>query len=230
MLASAADRRYGGSVARTWLSLTVELVEGAGFRFWPRPGRVFAVGRKHSFEQLATAIDVSFGRWDLSHLWQFELAGHIYVAPEHPDWESGESDTVLPSTSRLSRLVAGDEFVYEFDLGDSWLHICRVAEGRIDPSEVLGDVPAEPTAYDGWGILPDQYLRRFADDDGDTQEPPDQRNRDLPPFRPWWGSGADAAPAAAADVAPQAGAEGAAGGVPDGVNEPANETKPGSAP
>ena len=44
MLASTVDRRYGGRVARTWLSLTVELVEGAGFRFWPRPGRVFAVG------------------------------------------------------------------------------------------------------------------------------------------------------------------------------------------
>ncbi len=212
MLASAADRRYGGRVARTWLSLTVELVEGAGFRFWPRPGRVFAVGRKHTFEQLATAIDVSFGRWDLSHLWQFELPGHIYVAPEHPDWESGESDTVLASSSRLSRLVAGDEFVYEFDLGDSWLHICRVAEGRIDPSEVLGDVPDEPTAYDGWGILPDQYLRRFADDDGDTPEPRDQRNRDLPPFRPWWGR-ADAPAArrgaAATDSAPAAQAEGA---------------------
>ena len=205
MLASAVDRRYGGRVARTWLSLTVELVEGAGFRFWPRPGRVFAVGRKHTFEQLATAIDVSFGRWDLSHLWQFELPGHIYVAPEHPDWESGESDTVLASTSRLSRLVAGDEFVYEFDLGDSWLHICRVAEGRIDPSEVLGDVPDEPTAYDGWGILPDQYLRRFADDDGDTPEPRDQRNRDLPPFRPWWGSGG----AAPRTALPRAQAEGA---------------------
>jgi hypothetical protein len=175
-------------VARTWLSLTVELVEGAGFRFWPRPGRVFAVGRTHTFEQLATAIDVSFGRWDLAHLWQFELSGHTYVAPEHPEWESGESDTVLPAGSRLSRLAAGDEFVYEFDLGDAWLHICRVGESRIDPAELLGEVPEEPTAYDGWGILPDQYLRRFSTDDGETPEPPDERNRDLPPFRPWWGA------------------------------------------
>lgn len=217
-------------MARTWLSLTVELVEGAGFRFWPRPGRVFAVGRKHTFEQLATAIDVSFGRWDLSHLWQFELPGHIYVAPEHPDWESGESDTVLTATSRLSRLVAGDEFVYEFDLGDSWLHICRVAEARIDPSEVLGDVPAEPTAYDGWGILPDQYLRRFADDDGDTPQPRDQRNRDLPAFRPWWGAGAaaDAAPGVTAAEAPEAATAGAPGAVPEGADEPAKESEPGS--
>ena len=50
-----------------------------------------------------------------------------------------------------------------------------------------------PTPYYGWGILPDQYLRRFAEDDGETAEPADQRNRDLPPFRPWWGPGAGAA-------------------------------------
>lgn len=180
-------------MARTWLSVTVELVEGGGFRFWPRPGRVFAVGRTHTFEQLATAIDVSFGRWDLSHLWQFELSGHVYVAPEDSDWESTASETVLPGSSRLSRLTAGDEFVYEFDLGDSWLHVCRVAGGRIDPAEMLGGVPPEPAAYDGWGILPDQYLRRFAGDDGETPLPVDQRNRDLPPFRPWWGPAASQA-------------------------------------
>ena len=74
-------------------------------------------------------------------------------------------------------------------------------------------MPDEPTAYDGWGILPDQYLRRFADDDGDTPEPRDQRNRDLPPFRPWWGE-------SATDSAPEAQAEGA--------HEPAKETEPGS--
>jgi len=181
-------------VARTWLSVTVELVEGAGYRFWPRPGRVFAAARTHSFAQLATAIDVSFGRWDLGQLWQFELAGHVYVAPEDPEWQSAESDKILDGNSRLSRLTVGDEFVYQFDPNDSWLHICRVAEARIDPLEEIGEAPPEPTAYDGWGILPDQYLRRFADDDGETPMPVDQRNRDLPPLRPWWGPNAAPVP------------------------------------
>ncbi len=181
-------------MARTWLSVTVELVEGAGYRFWPRPGRVFAAARTHSFAQLATAIDVSFGRWDLGQLWQFELAGHVYVAPEDPEWQSAESDKILDGNSRLSRLAVGDEFVYQFDPNDSWLHICRVAEGRIDPLEEIGEAPPEPTAYDGWGILPDQYLRRFADDDGETPMPVDQRNRDLPPLRPWWGPNAAPVP------------------------------------
>ena len=194
MLAPPGTTGYRGRVARTWLSVTVELVEGAGYRFWPRPARVFAAARTHSFSQLATAIDVSFGRWDLSHLWQFELAGHVYVAPEDPEWASSASEKVLNGNSRLSRLAVGDEFVYQFDPADSWLHICRIAEGRIDPLEELGDTPAEPTPYDGWGILPDQYLRRFADDDGETPVPVDQRNRDLPPLRPWWGPDAEPMP------------------------------------
>ena len=167
-------------MARTWLSVTVELVEGGGYRFWPRPGRVFAAARTHTFGQFATAIDTSFGRWDLSHLWQFELADRRCIAP-------GDAD------AKLSRLAAGEEFVYEFDLGDAWLHVCRVAPARIDPLEALGDAPPEPTPYDGWGILPDQYLRRFAEDDGETPDPADRRNRDLPPLRPGWGPDATAA-------------------------------------
>jgi Plasmid pRiA4b ORF-3-like protein len=197
-LARSRVTLYGGRVARTWLSVTVELVEGGGYRFWPRPGRVFAAARTQTFGQLATAIDVSFGRWDLSHLWQFELAGEVSVAPLDPDWEGGASETALDANAKLSRLVSGDEFVYVFDLGDSWLHVCRIGETRVDPLEVLGDVPPEPTPYFGWGVLPDQYLRRFAEDDGEAPEPIDERNRDLPPFRPWWGPDAGTVPDSAA--------------------------------
>ena len=88
-------------------------------------------------------------------------------------------------------------------------------------------MPDEPTAYDGWGILPDQYLRRFADDDGETPEPRDQRNRDLPPFRPWWGAGVTRRPRPRPTggrrrdgSAPAAQAEGA--------SEPSKEPEPGS--
>jgi hypothetical protein len=197
-------------VARTWLSLTVELVEGGGYRYWPRPGRVFAAARKHTFAELATAIDVSFGRWNLAHPWQFELEGNVYVAPGDPAWESGESDRLLPETSRLSRLATGDVFLYQFDASDPWLHVCRVGETRIDPLEEFGESPAEPTAYDGWGILPDQYLRRFEGDDGEHPMPVDLRNQDLPPLRPWWG------PRTAAAPPPDAGSSAAAPSDSDG--------------
>jgi hypothetical protein len=49
-------------MARTWLSIRVELVEGRGERLWPRPGRIFAAARSHTFAALATAIDDAFAR------------------------------------------------------------------------------------------------------------------------------------------------------------------------
>ncbi|WP_211335586.1 hypothetical protein [Lentzea flaviverrucosa] len=61
-------------MARTWLSIQVELVHGRGEDHWPRPARVFAAARSHMFLQLAQAIDAAFARWDLSHLHMFTLA------------------------------------------------------------------------------------------------------------------------------------------------------------
>jgi hypothetical protein len=49
-------------VARSWLSIRVELIEGAGRTLWPRPGRVFAAARSHTFAALADAIDTAFAR------------------------------------------------------------------------------------------------------------------------------------------------------------------------
>jgi len=38
------------------------LVHGRGEDFWPRPGRIFAAARRHTFAQLAEAIDDAFAR------------------------------------------------------------------------------------------------------------------------------------------------------------------------
>ncbi|MCX5559520.1 hypothetical protein [Streptomyces sp. NBC_00038] len=43
-------------MARTWLSIRVELVSGHGADQWPRSGRIFAAARSHSFAQFATAM------------------------------------------------------------------------------------------------------------------------------------------------------------------------------
>jgi len=67
-------------MARTWLSIRVDLVEGHGEQYWPRPGRIFAAARSHSFRQLADAIDDAFARWDRSHLQEFTLAGQTGCA------------------------------------------------------------------------------------------------------------------------------------------------------
>lgn len=60
------EARRGGydPMARTWLSICVDLVEGHGEHLWPRPGRIFAAARSHAFAQLGRAIDDAFARWD----------------------------------------------------------------------------------------------------------------------------------------------------------------------
>ena len=87
-------------------------------------------------------------------------------------------------------LVAGRgedyQFAYTFDFGDDWQHLCTVDPARVDPEQLYGVPPAGPVAYWGWGAMPDQYGRRFADDDGDGPIPPDPEGRDLPAFfAPW---------------------------------------------
>ncbi len=172
-------------MARTWLSITVELVEGRGETFWPRPGRVFAAARSHTFSQLADAIDDAFARWDRAHLMTFELADGTRLERPDPTWDEPEAEDA--TRTRLSRLRPGEQFAYEFDFGDSWTHLCAVGPHRIDPLEELGITPDQPMPYWGWGTLPDQYGRRWADDDSDGTPPPDPGVESLPPLRPWWG-------------------------------------------
>jgi hypothetical protein len=88
---------------------------------------------------------------------------------------------------RLSRLGLGEQFVYVFDLGDDWTHLCTVGPERVDPLETLGIVPYEPLPYFGWGDISDQYRRRWDGDDGETPPPDDPELADLPSLRPWWG-------------------------------------------
>src|SRR3954468_23428735 len=66
-------------MARTWLSVTVELLGGRGEELWPWPGRIFAVGPSHTFMDLADAINDGFGRWDRSHLSMFTLALSMFT-------------------------------------------------------------------------------------------------------------------------------------------------------
>jgi hypothetical protein len=94
------------------------------------------------------------------------------------------------TTTRLSRLNPGEQFAYVFDLGDDWAHLCTVAPQRIDPLHTRGITPHEPTAYWGWGELPDQYGRRWNGDDGATKPPrrPDGGLSDLLVLLPGWGT------------------------------------------
>ncbi|GAA2716564.1 hypothetical protein ACFY2R_29505 [Micromonospora olivasterospora] len=176
-------------MARTWLSVRVELVSGRGVDLWPRPGRVFAASRSHTFAQLADAIDLAFARWDLAHMHMFTLADHTQVTSlELWDGDAPEG-SVDSDRAKLSHLGGGEQFAYVFDFGDDWAHLCTVGESRIDPLETLGGMPSEPMPYFGWGDLPDQYGRRWYGDDGEAA-PPERPRRplaELPPLLPGWG-------------------------------------------
>ena len=179
-------------VARTWLSIRVDLVEGGGRSFWPRPGRILAAARTHTFADLAEAIDDAFARWDRAHLYEFRLLDGTRIGlPEH-DW--CEEACLDGRRTKLSRLETGADFLYVFDFGDGWHHLCTVGKQRIDPLDELGIVPTKPLPHWGWGEIPDQYGRRWAEDDGESAVPPNPRRTDLPPFFPSWGSGADRYP------------------------------------
>jgi hypothetical protein len=173
-------------VARTWLSIRVELIEGRGRRLWPRPGRIFAAARSHTFADLADAIDTAFSRWDRSHLCLFDLSDGSSICGPIP-WEDPPERSAFAGDVRLGRLMAGEQLLYTFDMGDDWTHLCTVGEQRIDPLETLGIIPTGPLPYWGWGEIPDQYGRRTSDDDGETPLAPDPEWRDLPPLRPYWG-------------------------------------------
>jgi hypothetical protein len=170
-------------LARTWSSIRVELIEGRGEHYWPRPGRIFAAAPNHVFSQLADAIDDAFARWDRSHLREFVLADGARLWVPDPDWEIEGGVTEDIRRVKLSRLRPGEQFLYVFDLGDNWAHLCTVGRRRVDPVETLGILPSKPLPYWGWGDIPDQYQRRWDGDDGESPQPEDPGLTDLPPSR-----------------------------------------------
>lgn len=173
-------------MTRTWLSIRVDLVEGHGEHLWPRPGRIFAAARTHTFAQLAQAIDDAFGRWDRAHLHDFSLADGTRLATPYEDWDA-DAPVADDRRTKLGRLQLGEQFVYVFDFGDDWTHLLAVGTERVDPLDTLGIVPTGPLPYWGWGDIPDQYRRRWDGDDGESSPPDDPGLSDLPPLRPWWG-------------------------------------------
>ncbi|MFG1927644.1 hypothetical protein [Cryptosporangium sp. NPDC048952] len=161
---------------RNWLAIQVELIAGPGGPLWPRPGRLFAVARSHSFAEFATAVDSALGRWDLPKPAEFVL--------EDGPLEDAE-------LNKIGELNQGDKFAYVFDKDDAWQHLCTVIERPFDPRKtLLGEPPELPTPYWGWGSLPDQHGLRWVKDDGHKPGPrqPAQPYDDLPPLLPGWGA------------------------------------------
>jgi hypothetical protein len=163
-------------MARTWLTIRVELLSGIYAECDPAPGRIFIVGPRHTFEQLARAINVGFARWDFSHLYDFELADGNIVG--FPDEDFGEDDVLDHATTKVfDRVKPGQRFGYRFDFGDEWIHECMVQTEKVDPVEAYGEVPIDPVPIFGWGTIPDQYGRITDGSDDETFSEPEPRSR-----------------------------------------------------
>jgi hypothetical protein len=176
-------------MASDWYSIRVDLVSGRGEYFWPRPGRLMLASPSITFRQLADAINTEFARWDRGHLHHFILADGSEIAPL--EWMDDAFGFEIDDSALLSEVSPGDQFAFEFDFGDGWEHLCTVGPDLVDPAQVYGAVPERPVSYFGWGDLPDQYGRRWADDDGESEPSPqpDPPFADLPPLLPSWGAG-----------------------------------------
>ena len=156
-------------MARTWLQIRVDLRSGGG-REGFEAGRIFIVGRAHTFQEFAESINLAFARWDLTHLHEFRLVDGRRIG--YPDDEFDDLRWEDHAALKVAQEVrSGDRFEYEFDFGDSWEHLCTVLPSKVDPREEYcgdGPLPRRPVPIWGWGTIPDQYGRTSfeAGDDG----------------------------------------------------------------
>lgn len=138
------------------------------------------MGPSHTFRDLAEAIDTAFARWDRAHLSVFTLADGRVVTDRETGAELADgvggplraAPVDMAAAKVASTVALGAEFQYTFDLGDDWVHRCVVGETKIDPRDEFGIVPPGPLPYWGWGDIPDQYGRRWEDDDSTGAEGP----------------------------------------------------------
>lgn len=81
-----------GTMPGNWIAIRVTLLGGGGIDCDPPPGRTMIVGPRHTFADLATAVDQAFARWDLSHLHLFQLPDGRLLGPASPEWDQDVED------------------------------------------------------------------------------------------------------------------------------------------
>lgn len=156
MLAAVGRRTMTG-----WTTLRVVLLGRRGEPLARPPGRLLLMHADHSFADLSEAIDVVFGRWDLSPPHEFAVEGRRLLSGALDDDAEDSDDVTLDEVG----LRLGTRFSYVFDVGEGWAHECRVEAVDVDPIDEYGEVPRSPVPLYGWGTIPDQYGRLTEDDE-----------------------------------------------------------------
>jgi hypothetical protein len=135
-----------------WRSIRIELLAGGRLgELWTPPGRELVVGPRHTFRDLAAAIDDAFARRDRSRLWEFTLEDGRRLGRPDPDDDPEEWELPLADAGRLrvvDTVPPGGEFRCVYDLGDRWVHRCTVARS-VDP-RAHQPAEADPLLSSGW--------------------------------------------------------------------------------
>jgi hypothetical protein len=139
----------------------------------PPDAHVGQVQWTQTFADLASAVDDAFARWDRAHLHMFDLGDPAGLLIDQ-NWEDPHDESRVDDSVKLGVLKPGQQFVYVFDLGDNWTHLCTVGAERIDPMDTLGVTPQHPTPYWGWA----RFRTNTADNGTATTAIP--RNRRIP--------------------------------------------------
>ncbi|MBW3573767.1 MAG: hypothetical protein KY450_02735 [Actinobacteria bacterium] len=127
------------------LSIGVTLTAGASTIDVKAAERTLAASPRHTFADLAMAIDEAFGRWELGDRRAFTLGDGTRVG-EVAAGRPGSRRLVDYRHARLHRLRGEERFVYILDSGERLVHDC-VLIGSIDPSDVLADRPGHPVCF-----------------------------------------------------------------------------------
>jgi hypothetical protein len=112
-------RRLTGGVRRTSVGLSRAVLRGISPLIWRR----LLVRSDSTLAQLHEVLQIAFG-WDDEHLNRFEIRGREYAVYRDGAGMIGIDAThVRLCDLKLRRL---ERCVYEYDLGDSWIHDLRL--------------------------------------------------------------------------------------------------------
>ncbi len=137
----------------------------------PPVWRTIQVPESTTLHRLHQVLQVAMG-WTNSHLYLFHVGGKTYGEPS-PEWESEVLDATITT---LEQIVShgNRSFVYEYDLGDSWMHeisLQRTVEaGGEERPRCPGGARACPPEECGgpWGY--EEFLRAISDPSHEEHE------------------------------------------------------------
>lgn len=140
------------SAGTYWISVGVTLRSEGDQVLRDPPERALVASPRHTFADLALAIDDAFGRWELGQSREFVLEDGTRVG-EVSAFGRRQAAMLDYRRIRLQRLEGGQRFGYTVDDGRRWVHECLLV-GPLDPGEVVADRPGHPVVYQSAGRVP----------------------------------------------------------------------------